>query len=104
MRPAKDIFNPNLWADNLSAKDIKKGLESSPQPVAESFYEAPVNPNYFESISSADREKFLPDSIPADFEVDDGAIFDNLQGNGDFTPTIPAHIVQHVNAGWSAVH
>ena len=94
VRPAKDIFNPNLRADNLSAKDIKKGLESSPQLVAESFYEASVNPDYFKSISSADGEKILPDSVPADFEVGDGAIFNDLQGNGEFTPTKRADVTQ----------
>ena len=34
VRPVKDLFNPNLRADNLSPSDIKKGLEASPEPVA----------------------------------------------------------------------
>ena len=37
VQPAKDLFNPNLRADNLSSKDIKAGLEASKQPVAKSF-------------------------------------------------------------------
>ena len=84
----------HLRADNLSSKDIKAGLEASQQPVAKSFYKAPVNSDYFESISSADREKFLLDSIPADFEVGDGAIFNALQGNGEFTPSKRVYVTQ----------